>query len=197
MSVLTTLKIIFVGDSDVGKSSIILRFVENKFNNDLKPTVGVDFKLAIMAVDKFKVKLALWDTAGQERFRTLTPAYYRGAHAVVFVYDVTNEESFRNLQEWNLEAERYSTKSGMVKMVIGNKTDRDPADRVVSRARAIRFAQQHRMLYLELSAKTSEGVRIAFEDLAKEIIKNPSLWVPCKNTVAIRKHDDETSCQHC
>ena len=172
----TTLKILLVGDSNVGKSSILLRFTDDTFDNEKCPTIGVDFKVKMISIDKVKVKLALWDTAGQERFRTLTPAYYRGAQGVILVYDVTSAQSFRQLEDWLQEVDRYATKADIVKMVIGNKIDKDSSDRAVSREEGLRFARRHRMLFLETSAKTSDGVQMAFEELVEKILQNPSLW---------------------
>lgn len=175
-SILTTLKILLVGDTNVGKSSILLRFTDDTFDNEKCPTIGVDFKVKLISLNGVKVKLALWDTAGQERFRTLTPAYYRGAQGVILVYDVSNAQSFRQLDEWLQEVDRYATKPDIVKMVIGNKIDKESSDRVVSREEGLRFARRHRMLFLETSAKTAVGVQMAFEELVEKIIQTPSLW---------------------
>ena len=113
-------KILLVGDSGVGKSSLLARFISDSFDEQ-GPTVGVDFKLKHVDVDGTRLKLTVWDTAGQERFRTLTSSYYRGAHGVVFVYDVTSRESFENAREtWRKEVEMYGTIANSVKIVIGN-----------------------------------------------------------------------------
>ena len=125
-------KILLVGDSGVGKSSLLARFISDSFDEQ-SPTVGVDFKLKHVDVDGTRLKLTVWDTAGQERFRTLTSSYYRGAHGVVFVYDVTSRESFENAREtWRKEVEMYGTIANSVKIVIGNKIDRED-ERTVAR----------------------------------------------------------------
>ena len=108
-SVEIPLKFVLVGNTSVGKSSILLRFTENSFSSPLCPTVGVDLKLKKISSATKRIKLSLWDTAGQERFRSLTPAYYRGADAILFVYDVSNAQSFRSLEDWISESDRFST----------------------------------------------------------------------------------------
>lgn len=121
--ILTTLKILIIGESGVGKSSLLLRFTENNFDPEQTLTIGVDFKTKKLTVDGNTVKLAIWDTAGQERFRTLTPSYYRDAQGAILVFDVSNYASFAKLEIWINELETYSTKSNIVKMIVGNKID--------------------------------------------------------------------------
>lgn len=93
-------KLLIIGDSGVGKSSLLLRFSDNTFTGSYITTIGVDFKIKTVNIDDEKVKLQIWDTAGQERFRTITSTYYRGTHGVVIVYDVTNGETFANVKRW-------------------------------------------------------------------------------------------------
>ncbi|KAJ1931819.1 Ras- protein Rab-18, partial [Linderina macrospora] len=107
--------------------------------------VGVDFKVKMLDLDDTRYKLTLWDTAGQERFRTLTSSYYRGAQGVILVYDVCNRESFDHLDEWFEELSTYCTKDEVVKMVIGNKIDKE-AERVVSRKEGAEYARKHQTL---------------------------------------------------
>ncbi|XP_071591059.1 ras-related protein Rab-18 isoform X2 [Heliangelus exortis] len=122
--VLTTLKILIIGESGVGKSSLLLRFTDDTFDPELPATIGVDFKVKTISVDGNKAKLAIWDTAGQERFRTLTPSYYRGAQGVILVYDVTRRDTFVKLDNWLNELETYCTRNDIVKMLVGNKIDK-------------------------------------------------------------------------
>ncbi|XP_027751809.1 ras-related protein Rab-18-B-like isoform X2 [Empidonax traillii] len=158
-----TLKLLLVGDSAVGKSSLLRRFTDGAFEPSLKPTIGVDFRVKKMVVDGHAVQLAIWDTAGQERFRTLTPSYYRGAQGVVL-----------GLEGWLKELEIYTSKSNTVKMLVGNKTDKP--DREVERKEGLQFARKRSLLFIETSAKTQDGVQHAFEELVLKILQTPGLW---------------------
>ncbi|KAL9966159.1 hypothetical protein ACROYT_G024195 [Oculina patagonica] len=166
--VLTTLKILIIGESGVGKSSLLLRFTDDTFDPDIGATIGVDFKVKTLTVDGNKAKLAIWDTAGQERFRTLTPSYYRGAQGVILVYDTSSRETFDKLEEWLNEVETYSTKKDIIKMLVGNKIDKE--GREVDRKQGLQFARRHSI------ARTREGVQLAFEELVEKIIQTPGLW---------------------
>ncbi|KAK4272819.1 hypothetical protein QN277_021322 [Acacia crassicarpa] len=167
-------KILLIGDSGVGKSSLLVSFISNS-SEDLAPTIGVDFKIKHLTVGGKKLKLTIWDTAGQERFRTLTSSYYRGAQGIILVYDVTRRDTFTNLSEiWSKEVELYSTNQNCVKMLVGNKVDRD-SERVVSREEGLALAKELGSLFLECSAKTRENVEKCFEELALKIMEVPSL----------------------
>ncbi|CAF0862691.1 unnamed protein product [Rotaria sordida] len=173
--ILTTLKILIIGESGVGKSSLLLRFTDDRFDQDVAATIGVDFKVKQLDIDGNRVKLAIWDTAGQERFRTLTPGYYRGAQGAILVYDVCNRASFRQLDRWLSELDTFTTKTNIIKMLVGNKIDQEES-REITRDEGARFARKHSMLFIEASARTREGVQIAFEELVQKIIQTPSLW---------------------
>ncbi|KAL8094800.1 ras-related protein RABC2a-like [Apium graveolens] len=168
-------KILLIGDSAVGKSSLLLTFISNSVDQDISPTIGVDFKIKQLTVGGKKLKLTIWDTAGQERFRTLTSSYYRGAQGIILVYDVTRRDTFTNLSDvWAKEVDLYSTNQNCVKMLVGNKVDIE-SERVVSREEGIALAKEHGCLFLECSAKTRENVEQCFEELALKIMEVPSL----------------------
>lgn len=145
----------------------MLRFTNDEFDSEQALTIGVDFKSKIIEIDNNCAKLAIWDTAGQERFRTLTPSYYRDAQGAILVYDVNKRSTFQKLDSWLHELEIYGTRPNMVKMVVGNKID--VQSREVSREEGFKFAKRHRTLFLETSAKTSEGVKEAFEEVVRKV----------------------------
>ncbi|XP_049797186.1 ras-related protein Rab-18-like isoform X2 [Schistocerca nitens] len=174
--VLTTLKILIIGESGVGKSSLLLRFTDDNFDPDQPLTIGVDFRHKKLKVNGNWVKLAIWDTAGQERFRTLTPSYYRDAQGAILVYDISNRTSFDRLETWLNELDLYSNRQNIVKMVVGNKIDVEQERREVTKEEGLSFARRHATLFIESSAKTREGVQMAFEDLVQKIIEQPGLW---------------------
>ncbi|XP_071722896.1 ras-related protein RABC2a-like [Rutidosis leptorrhynchoides] len=168
-------KILLIGDSAVGKSSLLVSFISSSVDEDLAPTIGVDFKIKHLTVGGKKLKLTIWDTAGQERFRTLTSSYYRNAQGIILVYDVTRRETFTNLTDvWAKEVELYCTNRDCVKMLVGNKVDRE-SERVVTRDEGIHLAKELGALFLECSAKTRENVEQCFEELAIKIMEVPSL----------------------
>ena len=115
-------KLVLIGDSGVGKSCLLLRFADDSFTDSYISTIGVDFRFRTVTIDMKTVKLQIWDTAGQERFRTITSAYYRGAHGIIMVYDVTNYESFEHVEEWLNEVNRHASESTL-KLLVGNKAD--------------------------------------------------------------------------
>lgn len=167
-------KLLLIGDSGVGKSSLLLRFTTDTFD-DISPTIGVDFKLKMMTMKGKKLKLTVWDTAGQERFRTLTSSYYRGAQGIILVYDVTRRETFTNLSDiWLKEVDMYSTNEDCVTMLVGNKVDKE-AQRAVSRDEGVAFAREHGCLFLECSAKTRVNVQQCFHELVQKILETPRL----------------------
>ena len=178
-----TLKIVVVGDSNVGKTAIINRFAEGNFSGGNSPTVGADFKLKRFTTGEMTANVSIWDTAGQERFRCLIPAFYRRAQGVIIAYDISNRRSFHEVSNWLMEVDRFSTEKH-IKMLIGNKTD--SLERVVSREEGIAFARQHGMIFTETSAKTGEHVTAAFQELIETILQDPSFSVIDRNIQAER-----------
>eukprot|EP01057_Protomagalhaensia_wolfi_P006254 Protomagalhaensia_wolfi_Nauph_80__6253@NODE_950_length_1857_cov_22_175468_g717_i0_p1_GENE_NODE_950_length_1857_cov_22_175468_g717_i0NODE_950_length_1857_cov_22_175468_g717_i0_p1_ORF_typecomplete_len440_score46_40Ras/PF00071_22/1_1e59Roc/PF08477_13/1_8e27Arf/PF00025_21/1_2e18FeoB_N/PF02421_18/4_6e08Gtr1_RagA/PF04670_12/6_7e08GTP_EFTU/PF00009_27/1_7e05ATP_bind_1/PF03029_17/0_00012SRPRB/PF09439_10/0_00038RsgA_GTPase/PF03193_16/80RsgA_GTPase/PF03193_16/0_083MMR_HSR1/PF01926_23/0_15MMR_HSR1/PF01926_2 len=160
------LKLLLLGDGAVGKSSLLLRYCENKFDHKHIITIGVDFKSKLIQLGDETVRLQIWDTAGQERFRNITPVYFRSAMGVVLVFDVTSVKSFENVSYW-LESLSKHASHEMSKVIVGNKVDL--ADRQVSRRRGEALAAKHGLHYLETSALMNSGVAEVFESLALQI----------------------------
>ncbi|RDX50745.1 ras-domain-containing protein [Polyporus arcularius HHB13444] len=169
-------KLLLIGNSSVGKSSLLLRFSDEQWlpEDESSATIGVDFRVHKMDVKGKKVKLSIWDTAGQERFRTITSSYYRGAQGVILVYDVANRESFEALPKWFAELETYVS-SAVVKIIVGNKVDKE-FSRQVPASEGQAFATRMNALFVEASAKTAVGVQEAFRDVVERILDTPELW---------------------
>lgn len=155
-------KCLFVGDSGIGKSSIVMRYADDTFLPTYISTIGVDFKIATLNLDNKKIKIQIWDTAGQERFRTITNSYYRGAHIIFICYDITDRTTFKNLNTWLYEISRFA--SPTVKIVIcGTKLDLiDKRD--VPYEEAKEFCNTKNIPYFEVSAKTDINVDKIFTD---------------------------------
>lgn len=160
-------KLLLIGDSGVGKSSILSSFVDNTFTDTHVSTIGVDFKISAIELENKIIKLQIWDTAGQERFKTVTTSYYRGAHGIIVVYDITNRESFDNIKYWLEEVLRYTSEKTNV-LIIGNKSDL-PNKRTVSFEEAKNFANKYSYDIIETSAKTNVNINKTFDNMATQI----------------------------
>ncbi|BFF99997.1 ras-related protein Rab-18 [Drosophila madeirensis] len=163
------IKLLVIGESGVGKSSLIRRFVENKFDENHDVTIGMDFKSKVMNIDGTDFKVALWDTAGAERFRSLTPSFYRKALGAILVYDITNRDSLVKLEAWLAELDSYSDNPNIAIIVVGNKIDQE---RVVDREEGRKFARKHRALFIETSAKCDQFVSDVFKDIVEKIVSS-------------------------
>ncbi len=162
-------KILLIGDSGVGKSCLLLRFTDETYTESFISTIGVDFKIKTVELDGKIVKLQIWDTAGQERFRTITSSYYRGAHGIIVVYDITNSDTFVNVKQWLHEIDRYAAENVDI-LLVGNKSDAT-TKREVTFEQGSTFAEAAGYSFLETSAKTSINVNEAFLKMASQIKK--------------------------
>ncbi|KAJ9095862.1 GTP-binding protein [Naganishia cerealis] len=158
------MKLLLVGDSGVGKSCLLLRFVEDKFNPSFITTIGIDFKIRTIESKGKKIKLQVWDTAGQERFRTITTAYYRGAMGIVLIYDVTDLRSFENVETWYQTVTQHANEDAQI-FLVGNKCD-DDSSRQVSTEEGQQLAAKLNVPFLEASAKSNHNVDSIFYELA-------------------------------
>ncbi|MHA1836168.1 MAG: Rab family GTPase [Candidatus Odinarchaeia archaeon] len=162
-------KVLLLGDSAVGKTTLVNRFIQGKFSSDYKMTIGVDIMSKNINLNGNEVVLSIWDIAGQDRFRSFRSVFYRGASGALLIFDLTRTSSFENLTNWIDELHSY-TKVGIPKIIIGNKLDLVNM-RMVKKEDGIKLAQQYNSMYLETSAKTGEGVDEAFKKLAALSIK--------------------------
>lgn len=161
-------KILLVGDTMVGKSSILLKFVDNVFTHHSISTIGVDFKIKTIELGDKKAKFQIWDTAGQDRFRSIVSSYYRGAHGIIITYDVNEEESFQNITKWYDEIKHYANHP--VLMLVGNKTDL--GKREISPEMGKNLASQMGCGWAEVSAKEEDPetlLKKVFIPLAQEM----------------------------
>ena len=162
-------KVLLLGNSDVGKSSLLLRFVDSVWNETFVPTIGVDFKVKTVEIGDKKVKMQIWDTAGQERFRNVISTYFRGGNGLLLIYDITNKDSFKNLESWLIEIEKNASEN-ILKILIGNKSDLEE-DREISKEEGQAFANRNGMQFMETSAKMNTNVDEAFQALGKLMIE--------------------------
>jgi len=173
-------KLVLIGDASVGKTALLHRFADDSFDDNYISTVGVDFRFRTVTLDNKLVKLQIWDTAGQERFRQITSAYYRGAHGVILVYDITESSSFEHVQDW-LDEVHKSAGSTVTKLIVGNKADLVES-RQVEEATAQNYAERLQSSFIETSAKTAANVDNAFLIIAKQLVANSTNQVTPKPT---------------
>jgi len=180
---MNTYKIVIVGNAGTGKTSILNRYVFGKFHAGQPSTIGVEFTHKDMDDE---TKLVFWDTAGQERFQSLMSSYYRGAHAIMFVYDVTDRNSFFNLEQWWREYLAYGDANNCAAMLVGNKTD---LTRVVDKKEATAWAVRKGISYSELSSKDDRNVTATFDTLVQKLKTLPTVRKEQVRYRATPKHD--------
>ena len=161
-------KIVLVGDTCVGKSCILVRFSDDVFVENYVTTIGVDFRFKTMVVNGKIAKIQIWDTAGQERYRSITTAYYRGAAAIIICCDITNKESFYNLNNWIEEVSKYIDKD-VDKLILLNKCDLK-SEKKIDQSEISKFEKERGIKVMEVSAKTGEGIENAFQYIIGKLI---------------------------
>ena len=157
-----------IGNPHVGKSCLFIRFTEGTFSDNYLSTIGLDFKVKALDIDSKSCKLKIKDTSGKETFRNVITPYYKEAQGIMLVYDITDLESFQNLNSWLIEIEKNASKK-VCKILVGNKCDKE-SERKVTFDQGKEFADQYGMKFIETSAKDSTNVAKAFITLTKEVI---------------------------
>ena len=175
MSVPMEIKVCIIGDTDVGKTSLSMRYCHGEFPENSTPTIGASFLQKRVLVDSAEINLQIWDTAGQERFRSMAPMYYRGAKAAVCVFDVTNEESFQRVMIWLRDLKAHADPN-IVVCLAGNKCDKKEA---FDLGKCDTLAKSIGASFVKTSARTGENVDALFDTLSKKIC---DVYRPKKNT---------------
>jgi len=159
-------KLVMVGDSGVGKSCLLDKFLDDSSTNNFISTIGVDIRSRETVINNKKVKIQVWDTGGQQRYRPVLASCYRGALGVIIVFDVTNKISFKNIKQWMVEIEEFAPNSNIPKMLVGNKADLSDR-REVEYEVAAEFARENSIAYIETSVMRKSNIEEAFVELVK------------------------------
>ena len=167
MSANYVIKLLTLGETEVGKTSIVLRYSDDKFHEDKTATIGIDFKIKIIRKGNEVIKVSIYDTAGEERFKTLIKHYYRGANGILLIFDLTKKSTFDKLNIW-LEDLRENSDNidNLYIHLIGNKNDLEE-QRAISFEEATNFAKKNKLPYMEVSAKTGKNIKNLFDEVIK------------------------------
>ena len=165
-------KILLIGDLGVGKSCVILRYVEGDFPGNIMSSIGVDFKTKQIDYADRLVKMQIWDTAGHEKFRTITTSYYKSAHAIIILYDITQKTSFDHIKNWITEIDKFG-KQGVLKVIVGNKLDMEN-NRKITKEAAENLALKYGIKLWEVSAKDNTNIEEMFLDTIKTLLEKNS-----------------------
>jgi len=181
-------KLVLLGDSAVGKSSLVLRFVKKQFFEYQESTIGAAFLTQTVVVGDYTVKFEIWDTAGQERYHSLAPMYYRGAASAIVVYDITSKASFKRAKDWVKELQRQGNQN-IVIALAGNKLDL-AAQRQVDTDEAKAYAEENQIMFMETSAKDNVNVSEIFQHIARKLPKTQAA-APASGAVQLVLPDDK------
>ena len=187
------MQIVLIGDSGVGKSSLLQQFTENKFSPKFITTIGLDFRPMKLTINgELNVPVKIWDTAGQERFRSITKSYYRNAHGIIIVFDVTDKISFAHVKHWLSEIEKSMDTTDTEFLLVGNKCDLSDK-RVIDFETASTFAEEHRLRYVESSALLGTNIHQPFVQLI-ERVHTKLVPKPVKQTTNITETEKSWTC---
>ena len=165
------IKLLIIGDSSVGKTSILLNYTDNVFPDSHLATIGVENKIKMIRTDKFNIKLQIWDSAGQERFKSITKSFFRNTNGILFVYDITNRKTFMSVKDWIKDSELNA--SNFEKILLGNKVDLE-SKRAVKKTELDEYGLKKNIDTLETSAKTNINIDLAFKKILDKILANKS-----------------------
>ena len=163
-------KLILIGDSYVGKSNILLKYLKNQFNENSKTTIGVEFGTKNIIINNKRIKIQIWDTAGQERYRSITSAYYKGAKGALIVYDITRKNTFDNIDKWITDLKLNGDKDICI-IILGNKSDLIDK-REINKNDGIKKAEMYKTAFLETSALNGDNISKEFDELIEQIVIN-------------------------
>ena len=167
------LRLLIVGDSTVGKTNFIMRFINDKFNESYMTTSGIDLKSKDIEIKNKNIRIQIWDTAGQEKYRAITRNLFLKVLGVLIIYDITNEKSYNNLKTW-VQLIREDCGSHMQIIIVGNKCDLD-SERKINQEEVLKYARKEKIEYIETSCKTGENVQKAVKTICEKILENNDL----------------------
>lgn len=192
------IQLLIIGNSSVGKTSLLVRYTTNNFNSNHIATLGIDYYTKDEKINDKFIRVKIWDTAGQERYKSLAYSFFRNAHGLILVYDVSNRESFEDLKSWinNIQSNLMNNEVNIVKMIVGNKID---LDRAVMKEEGEKFAQENNYFYYESSAKDNINVEESFRLIVNKIAdsKTVSNSVLKDNIKLEKKNQNQAVCHGC
>ena len=178
-------KLILIGDSCVGKSNILLKYLKNEFDPNSRATVGVEFGTKNILINNKKIKIQIWDTAGEERYRSITSAYYKGAKGAFIVYDITRKSTFDNIDKWISDLKLNGDQNICI-VILGNKSDLDDK-REISKEEGIKKSEMYKTAFLETSALSGDNIGKAFDEIIEQIVQSNKNFFQGDNKKVIDK----------
>ena len=198
MSANYIIKLLTLGDTEVGKTSIVLRYSDDKFHQNKISTIGVDFKVKMITKGNEKIKIYIYDTAGQERFKNIVKHYYKGANGILLIYDISKRITFEKLQFWLDDLKENADIDNLFIYLVGNKNDKKE-EREVTFEEGNKFAKEKNLPFIEVSAKTGENINQLFDDMIKgtilKIVNFDKKYNNLSNSINLSFLDKESVCQ--
>ena len=161
------LKILLVGDTSVGKTSILSKYIDDIFEENQISTIGVEYKVKSLIINGRKINLRIWDSSGQERFRSITQSFFRNAEGILYIFDLTEKKTFEGVKQWLIDSESYNL--NIKKILVGNKVDLIEK-RKVEKEIIDNFVKKIQLKYYEMSAKDGTNIDNVFRELAEMIL---------------------------